>query len=153
MNYPINNMKVPAFITVKQEAQCSNSDCDVKIKVGETAFFKGSSGELWHSKCGDPSWKVEGTPYFAKKQVAIATNGGNKLLTVMLRFRKELTIGIADLPMMGPILQKLLSDHLIQEAYKGYSITPRGFEWLEENGYDLHGEKIDKSLGILTNAT
>lgn len=133
-NNNISNQDVPAFIELKFPAKCKA--CNQQILSKELAFYQKTNKSCWHTKCGNPLWKVKGTPYYIRKGLAIMYSKKEldfpmKVKSALRRFRKDLTIHISNLKLEPLVFQYLHSKNLIDKNDKLYSyeITPKGFNW------------------------
>jgi hypothetical protein len=64
-----NEYSVPAYITFKYSSRCRA--CGSHIPAGEKGFYMREGNQCWHFQCGNPNWKLEGTPYANRKAKAI----------------------------------------------------------------------------------
>ncbi len=118
--------------------------CKGKLMKGELVFYSRSAGyKHWHSKdlpdgtrCYDPKWKANGTPYAIRKQMAITYQTSklplnSKIKLALRRFRRELMIKADQMKLDPLVFQYLTKHHLIElDEYKGaYGIIPKGFSW------------------------
>jgi hypothetical protein len=130
-NYLAN---VPACIESKYKSKCTA--CNETINIGDLIFYHGATKGKWHIKCGNPNWKISGTPYAIRRSMAInyATikieDTLIKRIKLMLRKLRRESEMLATEIVKDPEVFNYLNKHkLISNSGNKFILVPAGRNW------------------------